>query len=285
MSPLAKAVTIWPISSRPSGGHAHQTHGAHGQEGQGQVVVAAVELEAAGPRPPAGRRREVAGGVLHAHDVGHGPGQAQHGLVGDLAARAHRDVVEHDRQPGAVGHGGEMVGQALLGRTAVVGRHHQDGVDPGLGGRPGELDGMSGVVGPGAGDDRNGDGLGHRPPQVGTLVVGQHRSLTGGPGHDQAVAAVGDQPAGQGDGTVDVEGAGVVERRHHGRHDGSETTGSRDRCHGARLPGDGRRAAARRRTGPGGPDQATASEPVACMTSYSSPVSAQSSNCDRRRAR
>ena len=110
----------------------------------------------------------------------------------DPAAGADRDVVEQDGKPAAASATArKWLVDPGLGRAVVVRRHHQDAVDAARRRRrPGQRDRVGGVVGPGAGDDRDGDGLGHGPPQVGLLVVGEHRALAGGPAHDQAVAAV-----------------------------------------------------------------------------------------------
>src|SRR5271165_2552580 len=212
------------LAAHPVGGHADHPDRPHGQQRQRQRVVAAVELEGVGGlHQEAGRSGHVARRVLDGHHVRYVAHQGEDGLGGDPAPGAHRDVVEDDRQVGGGGHRGEVGPQAGLGRPVVVRGDHQHAVDPGVGGRPGGLDRVGRVVGPGAGQHRDGHRLGHHPPQVGRLGVGQDRALPGRPGQHQAVAAVVDQPAGQLDGGVEVDRPGVVERRDHGRDDPPET--------------------------------------------------------------
>ena len=69
----------------------------------------------------------------------------------------------------------------------------------------------------GAATDYNGhrDRLGDRLPELDVLLVGEDRALAGGARYDEAVAAVLGEPLGQLDGGVHVQGAVVVERRHH----------------------------------------------------------------------
>ena len=75
------------------------------------------------------------------------------------------DVVEHHRQPGGVGDGGEVPVQALLRRLAVVRRDGEQAVGAGALGLAGQFDAVPGVVGADAGDDEGAvaDRL-HAPP-------------------------------------------------------------------------------------------------------------------------
>ena len=200
---------------------------ADGEQRQGEGVVAGVQVEARrrlGEQP--GRRGRVTGGVLDADDGRHLVGQADQGLVGDLAAGPDGDVVDQHRQVGGRGDRPEVGVEAGLRGPAVVRRDGQDPGRPGVGRHAAELDGVGGVVGAGPGDHRDGDRLGDRPPQVPLLVVGQHRRLAGGAGDDEAVVAVLDEPAGEGGGAVEVQGAVRRERCHHGGQHGAETAGA-----------------------------------------------------------
>ncbi len=133
----------------------------------------------------AGRRGDIAGGVLDGHDVRHLAGQLDGQVRSDPAARPHRDVVQHHRQWAGRGHGAEVGRQAGRGRTVVVRGHHEDTRRPGGRGLLGHVDGVGGVVGSGPGDDRDGDRLDDRPEQVDPLGVGQHRAFAGGAGHHE----------------------------------------------------------------------------------------------------
>ena len=90
---------------------------------------------------------------------------------------------------------------------------------------------MLGVVRTGAGDDRDGHGRGHGTPQAQLLLVGEDRALAGGPAEHQAVAPVFGQPAGELDRRVDVEGARLVERGHHGGDQPPEAGRARRSAH------------------------------------------------------
>src|SRR5450631_2486159 len=80
----------------------------------------------------------------------------------------------------------------IRGRLVVVGRHDQQAVGAGLGGGPGALDRVSGVVAAGAGDDAG--PMTHRvddgPDEVHLLGVRRGGRLTGGAVHDQSVMAL-----------------------------------------------------------------------------------------------
>ena len=104
--------------------------------------------------------------------------EAQQRLGADRRAGAARDVVEHHRQVGGVGDGGEVRDQPGLRRLVVVRRDDQQAVRARLCGRLGQLDGVRGVVGADAGDDAGpvADRLEHGPEQLGPsrrrVVVG-----------------------------------------------------------------------------------------------------------------
>jgi hypothetical protein len=92
--------------------------------------------------------------------------ELQHRVEGDLAAGAHRDVVDEDRERRRGGDGGEVGGDSALGRAVVVRRDGENPGRPGLGSHPRELDGVSRVVGPRAGDHRHRDGARHGRPEL-----------------------------------------------------------------------------------------------------------------------
>ena len=108
--------------------------------------------------------------------------------------------------------------------TAVVRAQGEDPGDVALGRLDGELHVVGGVVSGRAGDDRDRHGGGDRFPELQLLVVAQRRRLTGGAGDDETFVALGLQPPGELDRTVDVECEVVVERRDHRRHDSAESS-------------------------------------------------------------
>ncbi len=197
--------------------HADEADRADGHHRERQVVLAAVDLETGGHHGGQARRiGHVGDRVLHRHDVGDVVGEPGHGLVGDAAASADGDVVDHDRQVRRAGHGRHVEPDALLGRPVVVRGHDQQSVDAGVGGRLRHLHGVRCVVAADAGHDRDRHRLLHAAPQRALLRLAQGRPLACRPGDDQAFGAVVDQPTGQRCGRVEIEGALLVEGRDHG---------------------------------------------------------------------
>ncbi len=144
--------------------------------------------------------------------------------MGDAAPGPHRDVVQDGRQvTGGTGHRSEMLRDADLRRTVVIRGDQEHAVHATFAGQRGHLHRVLGVIRSAAGDDRNGDGFGHGAPQVGLLVVGQHRTLAGRASEHEPVAAVGGQPLGQFHGRIEVKCTGEVERGHHGGDHPSES--------------------------------------------------------------
>ena len=71
----------------------------------------------------------------------------------DVHARPARDVVDHDRQRGALGNRAVVLVEAFLRRLVVVRRHRQEAVGAGLRQIARELHDFFGVVSAGAGKD------------------------------------------------------------------------------------------------------------------------------------
>src|SRR5207248_2282841 len=208
-------------------GHRDDAGGAEADLAERGPVVAPVDVEVRGrlPQEP-GQPVEVAGRVLHAHDVREG-GELQDGLVLDADPDAAGDVVEQDREVRGLGDGGVMGDQAALRRLAVVRRDDQRAVAPRRLGQPSELDGLLRRVRARPADDlalarRR---LHHGAEQVALLLVGEGRCLAGGAGRHDGVGAVLQQPARELLRAVEVERVVVAERRDHRREDGSEPTG------------------------------------------------------------
>ena len=114
----------------PVGGHADDAGAADGQERQGQRVVAAVDVEPAGPRPPPAAPATSPVASLTPTMLGTSRGQRRREVGADPAARPDRDVVEDHRQVGGGGDGPEVGGEAGRRRPVVVRRDHQHAVRP-----------------------------------------------------------------------------------------------------------------------------------------------------------
>ena len=117
-----------------------------------------------------------------------------------------------------------MLDDPLLGGPVVVGGHHEEGVGARGLSPLGDAHGVRCVVGARAGQDHGAvaHGLADLADQGVLLRLMRRGGLAGGPGQQDAVAAVVDQLRGQGRGRVDVEGAVLREGRDHGDGDGSE---------------------------------------------------------------
>ena len=168
VSPLRQQIEhLRHVDAAPVGGDADHPDGADGEQWQREVVVTAVHLEPTGRLgDDAGRLGRVAGGVLQGDDVRDLAGQAQQGVGGDLAARADRDVVHHHGQVGGGRHR-PQVGARCPPATAgcSTGTTREDAGHAELRRLLGEVDRVGRVVGGGAGDDRDRDGLGDGGPQ------------------------------------------------------------------------------------------------------------------------
>ncbi len=143
--------------------------------------------------------RQIAGGVLDAEDVRQ-PGQPRQGVVGDIGAGPRGHVVDQQRNVHRLGDGGVVTIEPLLAGTIVIGRHDQRRGGPDVLGVPGQLDGLGGGVGAGAGDHRHAPrgGLHAEFNDVAVLVVAERRGLAGGANRDKAMHATGDLPLDQG---------------------------------------------------------------------------------------
>ncbi len=186
------------------------------RSGKRERVVAAVDLEPVGSlrHEPGRSRRGSPVASFTPTMFGTSRARREHGVALDLASGPHRDVVEHDREPGRCRPRRAKCGRdARLRRSRVVGGHHEDGrprrprrhslvhsmvcrvsLEP--------VPAMTGTVTASA-------TARHSSAELG---VGEHRAFSRGARHDQAVAAVAREPAGQGDGSVDVERS-VARRR------------------------------------------------------------------------
>src|SRR6478736_6806335 len=233
-----------------------QAHAAVGEVAQGGDVVAGVDGVA--HLHQLGRARQQAGGLLDRGDVV----VAAHRLVGlelDEARGAARHVVEHDREVGRLGHGGEVVLQADLAGLVVVGADEQHAVDADLLRLPGQLDRVGGGVGADARNDAR--AVADRVlDSAEDLAVLGHRgggALPRRPADDDPVVAVVDEVRRDPRGALEGDAAVLVER---GGHRGEEAAERDVDTHGRRLsprsgmtasdePGACRRPALRSRHG------------------------------------
>ena len=218
--------------------HADETDRAQGEPRQVQHVgTAVIDKVGAGQHVRRGARGVL--GVLDADDPGMG-GQPDQGLGGDGRAGPAGNVVDEHGQAGGVGDRGEMGLERGLGRLVVIGSHHQQAIDPGPFGCPGQFDGVGGDVGadPGHHLGPRAHRLEHHPEQALLLGVGRGRRLTGGAvQHQPVVAHVGDEIVGEAGGPVVVDGPVGSHGRNHRRHHLAERR--RIRRHTRTLPATG----------------------------------------------
>ena len=97
---------------------------------------------------------QIAGGILDANDTGQ-LGQLTHGRRCHVDDRAARNVVDHDRNIGAVVQGLKMRHHAALGRLIVIGRHHQRRICTDTRRKLDKTNRFDGIVGASARDDRH----------------------------------------------------------------------------------------------------------------------------------
>ena len=142
----------------------------------------------------------------------------------DVDAGAPRHVVEHDRQPRALGDGLEVLVQPFLRRLVVIRRHRQQAVDASLLHVARQLDHLARVVAAGAGQHRHlaADFLDDQLDDAQLLAMAQRRRFARRAARRQEVDAGIDLPAGQPLDRRLVERAVLPERRDEGRADAGE---------------------------------------------------------------
>jgi hypothetical protein len=154
-------------------------------------------------------------------------GQLDQGRRAELGAGAVRDVVEHDRQRGGIGHGQAVRDDAGLRGPGVVRRDQEQRVGPRVFGLAGLADAVRGVVAAHPGDHRGPASCAPRDrrDQLGGLRWRQGRRLARGAGDDEPVAAGGQQVVDQPGDRVLAHAAVGAHRRDHGDQAGAELGG------------------------------------------------------------
>ena len=147
--------------------------------------------------------RHVGGRVLHADDIGQLE-QPRHGVDRHVDHAPSRDVVDDDRDVGAVVDRLVVEIEPFLRRLVVIGRDHERAIGAGLLGVAGQLDGLGGRVRSGAGDHRHAAGsrLDAELDDLLVLVMGERRRFARRPARHEPVRALVDLPLDQLAGTL-----------------------------------------------------------------------------------
>ncbi len=165
------------------------------------VALAVVLLQGQEPR-------EVAAGLLHADDQ-IAVSQGVERLVGDLDARAEREVVEHRGQARSLGHGPEVRGLLARRRQRGVGHGQHQPVVAEVARALGEGDRVAGGSGVAAGDQLRAAGrdAGRLGEQLAPLDVAHGVVLAGRSCGDETGDAAGDLEVDQPGVDVEIDGA------------------------------------------------------------------------------
>ena len=120
--------------------------------------------------------------------------QLQSRLRGNVQAGTGGHVVEDDRDPSRIGHGGEVRDQACLGGLVVIRGDQQQGIGTALGRLCSQCAAVVGVVGTGTRDDGHPvvDGIDGELNGSQLLFIGHGGALTGGSADDDGIGAARD---------------------------------------------------------------------------------------------
>ena len=145
-------------------------------------------------------------------------GQARQGVIGDAHAGAAGDVVDHDGQVRRLDDRHDVLVDALLAGSVVVGGVDEQALGARVLAADPDAHGVGGVVGAGAGDEHGAPGEGVLDLAQEGLLLGQvgGGGLAGGPGQEDEVGAVVDEGDGQGLGGGNIDLALGGEGRDHG---------------------------------------------------------------------
>ena len=217
---------------------ADEADAADRQQRQVEHVGAGVVGQVGAGQHPAGRAQVVLG-VLDRDDP-RVLGEPDQRLGRDRDPGAAGDVVEHHRQAGRVGDGGEVAEQARLRWLGVVGRDDQQAAAPAFSAAwaSSTVCAVSLVPTPATTWARSPTASTTARSSRVLLLVGGGRRLARGAVDDEAVVAVVDEVGRQPLGAVEVERAVGGERRDHGgEHAAEGRLGSRTLGgHGATVP-------------------------------------------------
>src|SRR6266550_4433746 len=203
----------WPDDVRVD---ANTADSAELEEGEDQVVVPRVEIEV-GLGDDAPRLGEV---VIRLLDRANGRDSSEldDRLGLDVDHDAGGDVVDDDRPVADVGDGAEVLDDPARGRLVVVGSDDEEPVYTELVRLTRQVDGVSGGVGAGAGDD------GAAPAQrvdgdaeeLEPLVIGEVRALPGGAGDDEPIGTTLDEVLREFAEALEIDRSVAPERRDDG---------------------------------------------------------------------
>src|SRR3954454_4661313 len=196
--------------------HTDPADAAELEEGEDQVVVPRVEVEL-GLGDDASRLGEVVIRLLDRPDRRE-RGELDDRLGLDVDDDPPRDVVDDDRTVAHVGDGAEVLDDAAGGRLVVVRSDDEETVYTELVRFTRQVNGVSGGVRPGAGDN------GASPAQsvhgdteeLEPLVVGEVGALTGGAGDDQPIGTTLDEVLREFAEALEVDRTVTPERRDDG---------------------------------------------------------------------
>jgi len=193
--------------------HTNTADPAELEERQDQVVVPRIEVEV-GLRDDAPRLDEVVIRLLDRPN-GRDPGELDHRLGLDVDDNPTGDVVDDDRPVADVGDRAEVLDDPAGGRLVVVGGDDEEPVYTEFVRFARQVDGVSGGVGAGAGDNGAAptQGVDGDPEELHPLVVGEVGALPRGGGHDEPVGTTLDEVLREFAEALEVDGSVAPERR------------------------------------------------------------------------
>mmetsp|Transcript_27421 Transcript_27421/g.50473 ORF Transcript_27421/g.50473 Transcript_27421/m.50473 type:complete len:311 (-) Transcript_27421:14-946(-) len=201
------------------GGHRNRTHTAAGVERMGGGIFARQldELRTAGDAGIA-HAGQISGGILHTHNTGQF-GQLAHRLGRHVDDGPTGDVIDDDRNIGAIVQRREMGNQPALRRFVIIGCHHQRAIGAHLLGKLNKAHRLNGVVGPCPGNHRHAacSGLDHCLNHRLMFLMGQRWAFARGANGDKTAGALTDMPFDQLLEGFQIQSA-VTKRRYEGRH-------------------------------------------------------------------
>ena len=174
----------------------NDTAAAHRKNGNDLVVVSGVNIQLIADKGRCGHDAgNVSVGLLDGGDI-RVLGQLLIGGGLDIYTRAGRDIIDDDGLGGGVCDGGVHLYKAILRCLIIVRRDNEHGVAANFAGVLCQGNGIGGVVGAGAGDDRHA-ALGMPDAEgkhLAVLLVGEGGALAGCAGNYERMDALGNLP-------------------------------------------------------------------------------------------